>query len=64
MEILDEHKTVGREGFVNSNGLIISVIIRDVRIEPLVVDYLVEPTAGMGSAWVNADLVRIDGKVL
>lgn len=59
MDLREEQKAVGREGLVWSNGVEISVIIRDVRLKPHAVDYLVEPTAGRGKTWINGDQVRI-----
>lgn|GEM_PF-2335916 len=50
---------IGREGMIQGNGLEISVIVRDVRLRPFVVDYLVEPTAGTGQVWVESNAVRI-----
>lgn len=59
MDLREEQKAVGREGLVWSNGVEISVIIRDVRLKPHAVDYLAEPTAGRGKTWINGDQVRI-----
>ena len=53
MALSDEQRAVGREGLVRTNGLEMSVIIRDVRLKPHAVDYLVEPTAGKGAAWTG-----------
>jgi hypothetical protein len=61
MSLKDEQLAVGREGLVWSNGVEISVIIRDVRLKPCAVDYLIEPTAGKGKAWIDGDQVRIVG---
>jgi hypothetical protein len=61
MSLSDEQKAVGREGLVRANGLEISVIIRDVRLKTNAVDYLIEPTAGKGKAWIDGDQVRIVG---
>jgi hypothetical protein len=61
MSLKDEQLAVGREGLVWSNGVEISVIIRDVRLKPHAVDYLIEPTAGKGKAWIDGDHVRIVG---
>lgn len=61
MTLRDEQRAVGREGIVRTNGLEISVIVRDVRLRPHAVDYLVEPTAGKGKAWIDADQVIIIG---
>ena len=61
MSINDEHKAIGREGFVTTKGVEISVIIRDVRLKPHAVDYLIEPTAGKGTAWIDGHQVRIVG---
>jgi hypothetical protein len=61
MGLSDEQRAVGREGLINTNGVDMSVIIRDVRLKPHAVDYLIEPTAGKGKAWVDGDLVRIVG---
>ncbi len=52
---------VGREGHLQSGGFQISVIVRDVRVRHIVVDFLVEPTAGTGLVWVDSEKVRIDG---
>jgi hypothetical protein len=59
MDLREEQKAVGWEGLVWSNGVEISVIIRDVRLKPRAVDYLVEPTAGRGKTWIDGDQVRI-----
>jgi hypothetical protein len=61
MALKDEQKAVGREGFVSTNGVEMSVIIRDVRLKPHAVDYLIEPTAGNGKAWIDGHQVRIVG---
>ena len=61
MALSDEQKAVGREGIARTNGLEISVIIRDVRLCPNAVDYLIEPTAGKGKAWIDAEEIRIIG---
>ena len=61
MALRDEQKAVGREGLVRTNGMEISVIIRDVRLRPQAVDYLIEPTAGMGKVWIDAEQVRVIG---
>ena len=61
MSLRDEQKAVGREGLVRTNGIEMSVIIRDVRLKPHAVDYLIEPTAGKGKAWIDGDQVRIVG---
>ena len=61
MALSDEQRAVGREGLVQANGLEISVIIRDVRLKPHAVDYLVEPTAGNGKVWIDGHQVRIVG---
>ena len=45
---------VGRCGLIRVDELDISVIVRDVRIRSLVVDFLVEPTAGTGKVWVES----------
>ena len=50
---------VGRCGLIRVDELDISVIVRDVRIRSLVVDFLVEPTAGTGKVWVESNAVRI-----
>lgn len=54
MSLKDEQLAVGREGLVWSNGVEISVIIRDVRLKPHAVDYLIEPTAGRGKPGLTA----------
>lgn len=61
MSLSDEQRAVGREGIIQSNGLEISVIIRDVRPKPNAVDYLVEPTAGKGMIWIDGHQVKIVG---
>jgi hypothetical protein len=61
MSLRDEQRAIGREGFVQNNGLEISVIIRDVRPKPDAVDYLIEPTAGRGMAWIDGHQVKIVG---
>ena len=61
MALSDEQKAVGREGLIQSNGLDVSVIIRDVRLKTNAVAYLIEPTAGKGRAWIDGDQVRIVG---
>ncbi len=58
---IKEFYAVGREGHMESGGFQISVIVRDVRVRIIVVDFLVEPTAGTGLAWVDSEKVRIDG---
>ncbi len=59
---INEIYAVGREGHLESGGFQISVIVRDVRVRHIVVDFLVEPTAGTGLVWVNSEKVRIDGQ--
>ncbi len=59
MSLLDKEIPIGREGIVQSNGLQISVIIRDARLQSLVLDYLIEPTAGTGLAWIESDRVSL-----
>ena len=60
MRLTDVQKMVGREGLIFwGNGLEVSVIIRDVRTKPETVDYLVEPTAGKGKAWIEGKQVSI-----
>lgn len=61
MSLSEEQKAVGREGIVRMNELEVSVIIRDVRLKPHAVDYLIEPTAGMGKVWIDGHQVRIVG---
>jgi hypothetical protein len=61
MALKDEQRAVGREGIVSAYGVDMSVIIRDVRLKPNAVDYLIEPTAGKGKAWIDGDQVRIVG---
>ena len=61
MALQDEQRAVGREGLIRTNGVEMSVIIRDVRLKPHAVDYLIEPTAGKGRAWIDGDQVRIVG---
>lgn len=61
MGLRDEQKAVGREGLVQAMGVEISVIIRDVRLKPHAVDYLIEPTAGKGVSWIDGHQVRIVG---
>ncbi len=48
---------VGRKGFLLVHGLEVKVEIMDVRQVFNRVDYLVEPEAGRGSAWVSAETV-------
>ena len=43
------------------NDLEFSVIIREVRLKPHAVDYLIEPTAGAGLIWIDGHQVRIVG---
>ncbi len=50
---------VGRKGFLLVHGLEVKVEIMDVRQVFNRVDYLVEPEAGRGSAWVSAETVKI-----
>lgn len=59
MPLNDKQWAVGREGFIQTNGLEISVIIRDARIHPQSVDYLVEPTAGTGKVWIDSNQVHL-----
>lgn len=54
-----EQWPVGREGKVKMHDLELSVIIRDIRVKMLTVDYLVEPTAGKGMIWVEQDKVIV-----
>jgi hypothetical protein len=61
MGLREEQRVIGREGVVRINELEISVIIRDVRLKPYAMDYLVEPTAGEGLTWVDGYQVRILG---
>lgn len=58
MEFSEEQRNVGREGFVLwENEIKISVIIRDVRPKHRTVDYLIEPTAGIGKRWIEGNQV-------
>jgi hypothetical protein len=57
-------KSVGKEGLIISGGLEFSVIIRNVRMRPHAVDYLVEPTAGTGQTWIDGQRLRIVGNSL
>ncbi len=50
---------VGRDGYLQVHGLEVKVEIKDVRQVFNRVDYLVEPKAGRGSAWVSAETVKI-----
>lgn len=60
MNFSDEQKNVGREGLVMwGNEMKVSVIIRDVRTKPETVDYLIEPTAGIGKRWIDGNQVCI-----
>lgn len=61
MGLKEERKVVGREGRVRMNGVEVSVVIRDVRLKPHAVDYLIEPKAGKGRAWIDGDQVLIRG---
>ena len=61
MSLSDEQKAVGREGIIQTAGLEVSVIIRDVRPKPHAVDYLIEPTAGTGMIWIDGHQVKIVG---
>jgi hypothetical protein len=62
MLIYGKLRAIGREGIVSMNGLQISVIIREARQRMENVDYLIEPTAGVGSVWVDSDEVKIVGE--
>ena len=59
MDIQGKGMSVGKEGLIHVNELEISVIVRDVRIRWLIVDYLVEPTAGIGKMWVDSENVQM-----
>ena len=59
MEIREKGFSVGREGLIHVDELKISVIVRDVRIRWLIVDYLVEPRAGTGKIWVDSEKVQM-----
>jgi hypothetical protein len=61
MSLRDEQRAVGREAIIRTKGMEISVIIRDVRLKPYAVDYLIEPTAGIGTTWIDGNEVRIVG---
>ncbi|MBL0249603.1 MAG: hypothetical protein IPP70_01780 [Elusimicrobia bacterium] len=61
MSLSDEQRAVGREGMIQTGGLEVSVIIRDVRPKPNAVDYLIEPTAGHGKTWIDGHQVKIVG---
>jgi len=61
MALSDEQKAVGREGIVWMDELEVSAIIRDVRLKPHAVDYLIEPPAGKGRAWIDGHQVKIVG---
>ncbi|MBL8024697.1 MAG: hypothetical protein JNK54_10550 [Elusimicrobia bacterium] len=65
MGLSGQERSVGREALVLLNGLRISVVIRDVRLRPMAVDYLIEPVAGDGRVWADGqfvDLVERPGK--
>jgi hypothetical protein len=57
--IPDDLYAIGREGLIHVGDFELSVIVRDVRIRSLVVDFLVEPTSGTGLAWIESKKVRI-----
>ena len=61
MGLSEEQRVVGREGIIQTGGLEVSVIIRDVRPKPNAVDYLIEPTAGHGKTWIDGHQVKIVG---
>lgn len=61
MSLREEQKAVGREGIVRINDLEFSVIVRDVRMNPNAIDYLIEPTAGAGMVWIDGQLVKLVG---
>jgi hypothetical protein len=50
---------VGRKGYLLVHGLEVKVEIMDVRQVFNRVDYLVQPEAGRGSAWVAAGTVNL-----
>ena len=50
---------VGRKGYFLVHGLEVKVEILDVRQVFNRVDYLVQPEAGRGSAWVSAGMVNL-----
>lgn len=59
MDIQGKGMSVGKEGLIHVDELKISVIVRDVRVRWLIVDYLVEPTAGTGKMWVESEKVQM-----
>jgi hypothetical protein len=59
LSIQDDLLSIGKEGIIRVNSLEVSVIIRDVRIRQLVLDFLVEPTAGTGETWVESNKIKI-----
>ena len=60
MDVHAEGMSVGKEGLMTMNELAISVVVCDARVRLLVVEYLVEPTAGTGKMWVESGKVRIN----
>jgi hypothetical protein len=61
MGLSDVRRAISREASVQITNLKISGIIRDVRLKPITVDYLIEPTVEMGKVSADADPVRIVG---
>lgn len=62
MSLNEEQLTIGREAIVKMRDLEFSVIIRDVRLNPCAVDYLIEPTAGKGQSWIDGNQVKLVGR--
>jgi hypothetical protein len=50
---------IGREGLLQVDQLQVPVTIDDVKNSYGTPRYLVAPIAGAGSAWVNADRVKV-----
>ena len=61
MSVNELVKMIGRTGFVYARGDIeMSVRVIDVKVSYGATRCLVEPVAGRGSTWVNADTIELD----
>lgn len=56
-------KMIGRTGYIAGRGdLCITVRIVDVKTSYGAVRYQVEPIAGRGSAWIDANSIELDSE--
>ena len=60
MVIENARQFVGKRGTLESGGIVVKVNVIDVKIVFGRLMFFIEPVAGTGSKWVNADSVTLE----